>query len=363
MTGQPKTSLQSFFDYCFANRLPFAFYRLPKEKKIKVIGQKRAKLKYLTPHEAEVSRGFIFAPFHTEKRKSQILIEPDIVTDANNLPSLKFIHDKPMLVPAKEAIVKEANKAEFMALVNDIKGRIIAGDYEKIVAARVINKRKPLQFNSVKFYRKLCSRYAHAFVSLVYTHEHGLWIGASPEILVAVNDDGVSTYSLAGTKIRSNFPVTWGDKEQKEQKIVSDYVLKKLSAVATTSPSIHGPKTVIAGNLIHLRTTFKYAPSDGMTWNKVVEALHPTPAVAGLPQKKAVSFILKNEKSSRNFYSGYLGPVNINQTTHLFVNLRCMQVMEKSLAIHVGCGITAESNALDEWNETKAKSQTLLDLF
>jgi len=363
VTGHFKTSLLSFFDYCFTNRLPFAFYRLPNEKKIKVIAQKRVELKYLTLHQAEVSRGFIFAPFHTGKRKSQILIEPDIVTDEKNLPLLNFKEDRPMLIPVRETTLTETSKTEFVALVNGIKGRIVSGDFKKIVAARVIKKVKPVQFNSVKFYQKLCSRYAHAFVSLVYTHEHGLWIGASPEILVSVDDNVVSTYSLAGTKLKSRAPVVWGNKEQSEQKIVSDYILEKLSPFASKPPSIHGPETVTAGNLIHLRTTFKYTPSKRMTWTNVVTALHPTPAVAGLPKKKAVSFILRNEKSSRNFYSGYLGPVNINQTTHLFVNLRCMQVLEKSLALHVGCGITAESNALEEWNETKAKSQTLLDLL
>jgi isochorismate synthase len=85
--------------------------------------------------------------------------------------------------------------------------------------------------------------------------------------------------------------------------------------------------------------------------------------VAGYPAKKAVEFILKNEGQSRSYYSGYLGPVNMDNQVNLFVNLRCMQVLDKQLAMHVGCGIVAGSNPEDEWKESALKTQTLLNVL
>ena len=91
--------------------------------------------------------------------------------------------------------------------------------------------------------------------------------------------------------------------------------------------------------------------------------MHPTPAVCGLPKNKALEFLLKNEIHNREFYSGFLGPVNIGKSSALFVNLRCMQLKDKEAVIYVGCGITADSQPEKEWEETQLKSQILLSVI
>ena len=96
-----------------------------------------------------------------------------------------------------------------------------------------------------------------------------------------------------------------------------------------------------------------------------VSSLHPTPAVCGLPMKAAKDFIIKNEGYNREFYTGFLGALNFeNEKTELFVNLRCMQYVEnKKLALYVGGGITKDSNATLEWDETENKTKTMLDVL
>lgn len=362
---QRKVTLQHFFEYCSKNNLPFAYYRLPDEQKIKVIAQNTSRVNYVPPSGAENICGFIFSPFKVSVKLRQIIILPSITSEENNLPELTFAKSKPVTVSSSEQTVKQTNRIEFEALVSNIKKKIKSGVFSKIVAARVISKKKLPGFNAVKFYKSLCQKYPHAFVSLVNITNHGLWIGASPEILAAIDDTEIKTYSLAGTQVNENkkTAIKWGDKEIDEQRIVSNYILDSFSKITNRKPVINGPETVSAGNLLHLRTTFTYPNTRTLNWNKVVNILHPTPAVAGFPKEKAINFITKNEKSPRSFYSGYLGPVNLDKATYLFVNLRCMQVLENSLAVYVGCGITADSNAHDEWNETEAKSQTLLALL
>ena len=155
----------------------------------------------------------------------------------------------------------------------------------------------------------------------------------------------------------------WGRKEKEEQKIVSEYIIKAFKKVTKTKPAVLGPETIAAGNLLHLRTTFTFKGLAKNKWPEVVAQLHPTPAVAGLPKKESIAFINKHEQADRSFYSGYLGPVNLDNEVNLFVNLRCMQVLKNKLAVHVGCGITADSKPALEWKESKMKSQTLLGVL
>jgi isochorismate synthase len=251
-----------------------------------------------------------------------------------------------------------------MHYVQKITRAIRKGKFDKVVAARVVKSAKPENFNPALFFKKLCRKYPNAFVSLVYTPQFGLWIGASPEILLQVDGKGFKTYSLAGTQAATgNKQIVWGEKEKEEQKIVSDYITSSFKNITTDTPLITGPETVAAGNLLHLRTTFVYNTVPHSMWQKAVHELHPTPAVGGLPKKDAIDFILKHERAQRGYYSGYCGPVNLDRQINLFVNLRCMQVLKNKLAVYAGCGITADSVPADEWNESELKTRTLLGLL
>jgi isochorismate synthase len=96
--------------------------------------------------------------------------------------------------------------------------------------------------------------------------------------------------------------------------------------------------------------------------------LHPTPAVCGLPKNEALSFILEHEIHNREFYSGFLGPVNMTSgrgrnSSSLYVNLRCMKLRENTAILYAGCGITVESEPEKEWQETELKANTLLSVI
>jgi isochorismate synthase len=76
-----------------------------------------------------------------------------------------------------------------------------------------------------------------------------------------------------------------------------------------------------------------------------------------------MEFILHLEKHNRKYYSGFMGPVNIDEKVLLFVNLRCMQVLCDKLVLHIGAGITIDSVPEDEWDETEIKADTLLSVI
>jgi isochorismate synthase len=98
---------------------------------------------------------------------------------------------------------------------------------------------------------------------------------------------------------------------------------------------------------------------------KVIASLHPTPAVCGLPKHSAKNFIRENEGYNREYYSGFLGELNIDLVTFktlqtdLFVNLRCMKIIKDKAQLFIGCGITKDSNPEAEYLETVNKSMTM----
>ena len=86
-----------------------------------------------------------------------------------------------------------------------------------------------------------------------------------------------------------------------------------------------------------------------------------------MPLEPSKDFILKNENYNREFYTGFLGELNLhnedNKTSELFVNLRCMKINNNTATIFVGGGITKDSNPKKEWEETVAKTNTMKNIL
>jgi isochorismate synthase len=257
--------------------------------------------------------------------------------------------------------VSSTTKKAFTDYVRSIITQIDSEAYQKIVAARVFATNKPADFNPAILYEKVCKAYPKAFVSMTYIPNVGLWIGASPEVLASQNGTELTTYALAGTKATDD-KSPWTDKEKREQEIVTNFIHRKLSRLKATKLSLRGPVTKDTGSLKHLLTVFTLRSKDKNIWQQVTKTLHPTPAVAGMPQEKAIKFIKKNEGFDRRFYAGYLGPVNVKGKTDLYVNLRCMEITDRQLIFYAGCGITAGSNPDREWQESERKIDVLRNL-
>jgi isochorismate synthase len=143
-------------------------------------------------------------------------------------------------------------------------------------------------------------------------------------------------------------------------------------------------ETVRAGNLLHLKSRIKCVINQNADLKSVINALHPTPAVCGFPKKEAKEFILKHENYQRGFYTGFLGELNIKESktrntnrrnvennayavvktnSNFYVNLRCAQIKDEKAIIYVGGGITKDSNAQKEWEETINKTKTIVKVL
>ncbi|MEP2025345.1 MAG: chorismate-binding protein [Reichenbachiella sp.] len=384
--------LEIFFNTGIKMDLPFAIWRNPRETVIHSTLQ--LDQDNSVPEEIEnAPTGFMMSPFEVSENHQSQFIKSDVLFDSDLNEILlapgfkdnegrfdKFIGQFSALIEDKQfdyrdfleaPVAFKATKDAYLSLVQKCKESIAEGYYQKIVPSRREKFRTEKNFHPVKELIKLCEAYENAFVSLVYIPNQGLWLGATPELLISVDaNQNFETISLAGTQeIRPGFElaqVSWTQKEIEEQALVSRYIINCFKKIRLREFDEYGPKTVKAGNLIHLKTTFKVnmeALNFPQLGSVMLKLLHPTSAVCGMPMIPAAKFLQENEAYDRAYYSGYLGPVNYDGNTALFVNLRCAKIYKNDMILFAGAGITEDSDPEKEWTETEIKFQTLLNVI
>lgn len=211
---------------------------------------------------------------------------------------------------------------------------------------------------------ELKEMYPTAFVFIYNVPGEGLWCGATPELLITSDEDHLATtMALAGTQQDQGLPlnqVKWGDKEIHEQRVIEEYVEQRLGD-REIAFSKDGPHTVKAGQVLHLCSIFRMTDIDDPML--IANILHPGPAICGRPQEKAMEWILDHEDHDRAHYCGFIGPWNINGVKSLYINLRSMRIYNDAYILYLGGGLTKDSDAEAEWQETELKAQTLLSVI
>ncbi|MFZ2487856.1 MAG: chorismate-binding protein [Anaerolineae bacterium] len=382
--------LTAFFDAAIAARLAVAIWRQPGQADVSAIADLSGAARPSPIHFGLGAPVFTFSPFATDTAHPPLQIHADVRLDNNGLHAQSALWNgqrqrfetfsaayqshlnAPQTptrwhLPADAQPVHSANQADYCRLVHSAIEFIAASGVKKVVVSRAATATLPAAFSPVSTLLALCQRYPAAFVSLVAIPDVGTWIGASPELLLSTDHRGLHTIALAGTQARTqDAPLAatrWHAKEIEEQALVSDYIRDFFQRAGAATVQETGPHTVAAGNVVHLRTDFHVTlpPAQLLSLaDRVLHELHPTSAVCGMPKDKALAFILQHEGYNRSFYSGYLGPMHVDGETHLYVNLRCMELGRGVATLYVGGGITADSDPCAEWRETELKADTLL---
>lgn len=350
MPCQKSDKLISKAEAHFAARLPFSLYRKPFATRVCGMFQEDDTLNILQKNEES---GFVFAPFDTDM--DTILLRADSQL-SGEIPE----NEKK---PSSLAVDFELGKDYHLSLVKQAISEIKKGTLRKVVVSR--KTEIETNHNPIDLFSSILSNYSSAFCFLFYHPKVGCWLGATPERLLSIKNGKLETNALAATlPFEAGKDPNWSAKEFEEQQMVTDYIAQRLQEL-DLRPKIDGPKNKKAGNLWHLNCVIKGEIGHHVKIMAILEKLHPTPAVCGLPTLKAREFIMNNENYERSFYTGYIGEFNVNgaRETDLYVNLRSMQLTEKKAIIYVGGGITKDSDPENEWKETVSKSRTMLDLF
>lgn len=332
-----RSDLTSKLHKAISEGLSWVVWRLPNDSGWHQAGPAREKVWKGEPVESE---SFVFAPFNTQNHPGFIIGEPG----THLLEPLIF--NQPVI-------------SSKMAYLNWVKKSISAiqnGEYTKVVGARV-HKEHRENFDPVTHYIALCEEHKNAFCYMWYSPSTGLWMGASPELLLERNANQIRTMALAGTRAEAN--AVFGNKEEEEQGLVLKYLEEALHPWLAEM-YIEEISRSNSGHLSHLKNELKGVLRNiNPNMTDLIYSLHPTPAVAGLPKVKAIQFIEQEEGFDRSYYSGFLGTLSANKAG-LYVNLRCMHVIHDTLYVYIGAGLTAHSNPEMEWEETEEKSKVVL---
>ncbi len=384
--------IEALWQKALADGFPVALWRLPRTTEKQLLIDLSGKTTNVKVDFEELASGFVISPFQGDS----LLLKADLyyrfdeenqeipnnfdtnIAVKDNFEENLSIENKPKKQSnfQQSAIQELYNEMTFAEIVSDAIGAIERGEMQKVVVSRTKNITLPEGFSVIEAFQKLCNAYPLAFVSAVFLPQYNsIWLGATPETLVSIDKTGIfKTMSLAGTQSAlgangerfSPGEIRWSHKEIEEQAFVSRYIIECFKKIRLREYIESGPKTIQAGNLMHLRTDYSVdtnAVNFPQLGTVMTELLHPTSAVCGMPKEPALRFIAEHELHQREFYSGFLGPINIQEESHLFVNLRTMKIQNQVATLYAGCGITEDSSPTKEWQETEMKSQTLLSVL
>lgn len=348
----------------FGLNLPFVIYKKPNRDTIVGLFQENNTLFEVNDF---AEKGFVFATFDGSKT----LLIPE---NQSEIVSTVFQKKEITVLEKVSELPNELDKNNFENLVGKGIQAIENSEFKKVVLSRKETV-DLVNFDLVAAFDKLLQLYSSTFVYCFFHPKVGIWLGATPEQLLKLNNKLFKTIALAGTqKDKGSDEIIWQKKEKEEQQFVTDYIVETLND-AFSEVLISNPYSIKAGSIWHIKTDISGTLNSNSSLPEVIQLLHPTPAVCGLPKDKSKDFILENENYDRTFYTGFLGELNSSfaddtLSSDLFVNLRCMEIefpMSRNspeLAftkahLYMGCGITKDSVPEKEWEESINKSATM----
>jgi isochorismate synthase len=339
----------------------FAQYRLPYAHSYTRIEQTGGLPRQLqTCKELNGCNGFVIAPFSVSDELPILLIRPD-----------KVSHHEIAIVPCRSPRVESVQDGyeKYAADYGTFHQQLLDDVFQKIVLARCATVQLDAAVSPEYLFLMACQLYPRLFIALVGLPDGTCWLTATPEILLEGEGNRWRTVALAGTmqlrgcELQSEGEsLVWSTKNIVEQRYVATYVAACLERFGISYQEDE-PRTVRAANLVHLRSDFSFVLDDDSQIGTLLDDLYPTPAVCGLPKHETMQFILNNEHTSRQYYSGFMGSLAMNDETHLYVSLRCMQIEQNICRLYAGGGLLKDSQLEQEWQETEAKMQTVCNLL
>ncbi len=238
---------------------------------------------------------------------------------------------------------------------------ILSGQSEKLILSRIISL--DIRIDPYDIFNELCQRHPEAYTFIINIPSLGMWIGASPELLLKqITADTYQTAAVAGTMPDLGVPldqVNWGTKEIKEQGYLTRF-LEEFLKINALEKTISETRTIKAGNVLHIATDIVFKTE--LSLPEIVAHLHPGPAISGYPKKESIELVRHIEGHDRELYCGFLGRIKEGRS-ELYINLRSMKVASDRVSLFVGGGITRESVCTEEWNETIHKARNIINVL
>ncbi len=341
--------------YLIQNDLPFSLFNQPDDATVFLYYQTDNTL--FTSSELDFE-GFVIAPFHWDGSFTFIPNTHQLTISKQDL--LAYFKGKDQQNEQLNIANTKQEEMQYQKLIMQAIATINSSDLEKVVCSR--KQVVATKIDQITTFVKMLRTYPFAFNYCFQHSKLGQWMGATPELLLAYQNERMQTVALAGTQayVADKKTYHWRQKECDEQQTVTDYIVSNLENLGFDL-KVTSAKTAFAGKVVHLKSIIAIKITKPKLIN-VLKTLHPTPAVCGFPLDKSLAFIASFEDYHRLFYTGFVGVVNTDALA-IYVNLRCMEVNAQNVAIYVGGGVNSASNPTEEWQETVLKSTVLAQVI
>lgn len=263
----------------------------------------------------------------------------------------------------KAEIPKNA-EGNWISTINMAKQRIKEDEFKKIVLAREVRiqfRRAPEATQMLNYLR---NEYPTCFTFMMRLNNDSIFLGCTPEKLVALRATFILTDGLAGTISRGKTAsedtvlerrLLNSEKDLSEHGFVVEAIGERLRNLTHSLNYPSNPGIRKYPNVQHLYTPITASLNDDISPLDVVEKLHPTPAVGGFPREKTVQHIQSLEQFDRGWYAGPVGWLNTNGRGEFCVAIRSGLLLNGHARFFAGCGIVADSDPKSEWEETNLK--------
>lgn len=309
--------------------------------------------------------GFLMAPFAVTAETPMLWIEEEQGKQGARVLQLATCDEAqlesfPPVAPIPQAL-PDSYRVTFARFMEHLQ----EGMAEKLVLAHLVELPSIATAQVVGAFDKALTHYPNAFVSLCYTPQSGLWLCATPEMLLRGDGTDWQTVALAGTMPRQadGEPSVWSEKNRREHRYVQRFIGELLEREGIPYRALD-VETTTTGQLQHLQARFALQLPEEYAPITLAERLHPTPAICGTPQRVAQRLILEEESAERSYYAGFLGWYEPERRVDLFVQIRCLQLLPKqALRLYAGGGIVRGSSLESEWQEVLHKLSAIHSLI
>lgn len=291
------------------------------------------------------------------------------------LKSLREMLSQPVAIPADRAqqarpAAPQTNfmQADFLAAVARCKKYITDGDIMQVQISQRIEQ--PFAAEPINLYRALRSINPSPYMFFVHLDAFHI-VGASPEILVRLEDGNVTLRPIAGTRRRGKNPeedlaleqeLLADPKERAEHLMLIDLGRNDVGRVAETGSVAVTENMIVErySHVMHIVSNVEGRIKPGFDAIRLLRATFPAGTVTGAPKVRAMEIIDELEPAKRGIYAGAVGYIGFNGNMDLAIAIRTALIKDGKLYVQAAAGIVADSVPELEWKETENKARGML---
>jgi anthranilate synthase component I len=272
------------------------------------------------------------------------------------------------LATAKTEAKSEFGEENFKAAVKKAQDYILEGDIMQVV----LSQRMSQKFDAppLSLYRALRSLNPSPYMFYYDMGDHHV-VGASPEILVRLEDGVVTSRPIAGTRPRGKTreadialatELLADPKERAEHVQLMDLGRNDVGRVAQTGTVKVTDNMMIErySHVMHIVSNVEGQLKPGLDAIDVLKATFPAGTVSGAPKVRAMEIIDEFEPSKRGIYAGAVGYLGFNGDMDVAIAIRTGVIKDNMLYVQAGAGIVADSVPQSEWDETQNKAKAVI---